>query len=223
MFNSLFKASILLLIKSETSCTCICILMVPWKNSDILRTMKLDCKMQMLLSIVYWRLPPGEQGGPAGGALGLDVVLLEDDALVGEVVEVRGDDGGVVPGHVVVAQVIRQDEHYVRGSPGPGHGGMSIQGKQRLLPYLGFLCLCLLWWPLCPATWISLNDALRSLSPPLPSTLLNVFCAKVKTKLNDLMRDHRIVLAPIWTFWHFFLSTSWNLKTSFLLKIYDST
>lgn len=67
----------------------------------------------MLSANVIW-IPPGEEGGPAGGALGLDVVLLEDDALVSQVLQVGGDDGGVVPGHVIVAQVICQDEDNVR-------------------------------------------------------------------------------------------------------------
>ena len=74
--------------------------------------------MQMLLSIVYWRLPPGEQGGPAGGALGLDVVLLEDDARPGQLEEVGGLHSGVVPGNVIIAEVISQDQQNV-GSFGP--------------------------------------------------------------------------------------------------------
>ena len=111
--------------------------------------MKLDCKMQMLLSIVYWRLPPGEQGGPAGGALGLDVVLLEDDALVGEVVEVRGDDGGVVPGHVIVAQVIGQDEHYVRRTSEKCQHNEKEGWKVSLIPVLSafvFVAMALVSW-----------------------------------------------------------------------------
>ena len=58
--------------------------------------------------------PSSQEGGSAGGALGLDVILLEDHALVCEVVQVGGDDGGVMPGHVIVTQVIRQDENNVR-------------------------------------------------------------------------------------------------------------
>ena len=58
--------------------------------------------------------PSSQERGSAGGTLGLDVILLEDHALVCEVVQVGGDDGGVMPGHVIVTQVIRQDENNVR-------------------------------------------------------------------------------------------------------------
>ena len=58
--------------------------------------------------------PSSQEGGSAGGALGLDVILLEDHTLVCEVMQVGGDDGGVMPGHVIVTQVIRQDENNVR-------------------------------------------------------------------------------------------------------------
>ena len=57
--------------------------------------------------------PSSQEGGSAGGALGLDVILLKNHALVSEVMKVGGDDGGVMPGHIIVAQVIRQDENYV--------------------------------------------------------------------------------------------------------------
>ena len=46
--------------------------------------------------------PSSEEGGSAGGALGLDVILLEDHTLVCEVMQVGGDDSGVMPGHVIV-------------------------------------------------------------------------------------------------------------------------
>lgn len=66
----------------------------------------------MLSANVIW-IPSSQEGGSAGGALGLDVILLKDHALVCEVMKVGGDDGGVMPGHIIVAQVIRQDENYV--------------------------------------------------------------------------------------------------------------
>ena len=59
-----------------------------------------------------------QQRRPARGALGLDVVLLEDDARPGQLEEVGGLHSGVVPGNVIIAEVISQDQQNV-GSFGP--------------------------------------------------------------------------------------------------------
>ena len=84
--------------------------------------------------------PPGEEGRPAGGALGLDVVLLEDDALVSQVLQVGGDDGGVVPGHVIVAQVICQDEDNVRRTSEECQtNGMKVE---KIYFNTCFVCFC---------------------------------------------------------------------------------
>ena len=54
-----------------------------------------------------YRVSAGHQGRPGGGADGLDVALLEDDPGRGQPPQGGGQDVGVVPGHVIVAQVIR--------------------------------------------------------------------------------------------------------------------
>ena len=50
----------------------------------------------------------------AGRALRLDIILLKDDPSLGQVLQVGGDDGGVVPGDIIVAKVICYYQDYVR-------------------------------------------------------------------------------------------------------------
>ena len=59
------------------------------------------------------RISPCEESRSAGGALWLDIVLLQDQARLGEVEEVGGLHSGVVPGHVVITQVVGQDQEDV--------------------------------------------------------------------------------------------------------------
>ena len=56
------------------------------------------------------RISPREKSCPAWCTLWLDIVLLQDEAGLGEVVEVGGLNGGVVPGNIVIAQVVCQDQ-----------------------------------------------------------------------------------------------------------------
>ena len=50
-----------------------------------------------------WQL---SAAAPGGGALGVEVWGVEGGAQAGELLQVRGHHGGVVPGHVTPAQVI---------------------------------------------------------------------------------------------------------------------
>jgi len=45
--------------------------------------------------------------------LRLDVILLKDDPSLSQVVQVGGDDGGIVPGDIVIAKVICYYQDYV--------------------------------------------------------------------------------------------------------------
>ena len=45
----------------------------------------------------------GHEGGPGGGAGGLDVVGVQQDTLAGQLLQAGAVDVGVVPGHVVPA------------------------------------------------------------------------------------------------------------------------
>ena len=56
------------------------------------------------------RISPRKQGSSAGSALWLDIVLLQDETCLGKVEEVGGLHSGVVPGHVVIAQVVGQNQ-----------------------------------------------------------------------------------------------------------------
>ena len=62
----------------------------------------------MLTSSVYG-IPASHQGGPGGGADGLDIALLQPHPGHGQLLQVGGDHVAVVPGDVIVAEVIR---HY---------------------------------------------------------------------------------------------------------------
>ena len=44
----------------------------------------------------------------------LDIILLKDDPSLGQVLQVGGDDGGIVPGDIIVAKVICYYQDYVR-------------------------------------------------------------------------------------------------------------
>ena len=46
-------------------------------------------------------------------ALSLDIILLKDDPSLGQVLQVGGDDGGVVPGDIIVPKVIGYYQDYV--------------------------------------------------------------------------------------------------------------
>ena len=158
--------------------------------------------------------PPSEEGGSAGGALGLDVILLEDDALVREVVQVRGDDGGVVPGHVIVAQVIGQDEHYVRRTSEKCQHNEKEGWKVSQIPVLSafvFVAMALVTWnkdELILMRWCTqvICNTVWNVLESLPSLLKMFLNVKVKLNLN-VTRPLHCFRAPI------FLSTSWNLKT----------
>ena len=54
-----------------------------------------------------------KKSSSAGATRGLRVVRLQPDARPGQPVQGGHDDGGVVPGHVVVAEVIRYHDHNV--------------------------------------------------------------------------------------------------------------
>ena len=43
----------------------------------------------------------------------LDIILLKDDPSLGQVLQVGGDDGGVVPGDIIVPKVICYNQVYV--------------------------------------------------------------------------------------------------------------
>ena len=45
--------------------------------------------------------------------LRLDIILLKDDPSLGQVMQVGGEDGRVVPGDIIVAKVICYYYHYV--------------------------------------------------------------------------------------------------------------
>ena len=70
----------------------------------------------MLESLSPVRISPCEQSRSARGALRLNIVLLHDETRLGEVKEVGRLDPGVVPGNIVVAQVVSQDQQDVRAS-----------------------------------------------------------------------------------------------------------
>jgi hypothetical protein len=50
----------------------------------------------------------------AGKSLRLNIILLKDEPSLGQVLQVGGDDGGVVPGDIIVAKVICYYQDYVR-------------------------------------------------------------------------------------------------------------
>ena len=54
----------------------------------------------------------------AGRALRLDIILLKDDSSLGQVLQVGGDDSGVVPGDIIVPKVICHYQDYVGLSSG---------------------------------------------------------------------------------------------------------
>ena len=43
----------------------------------------------------------------------LNIILLKDDPSLGQVLQVGGDDGGVVPGDIIVPKVIGYYQDYV--------------------------------------------------------------------------------------------------------------
>ena len=62
----------------------------------------------------------------------LRIILLKDDPSLGQVMQVGGEDGGVVPGDIIVAKVICQNQDYVwlAGSLS-GHGGGQQQQEEH--------------------------------------------------------------------------------------------
>ena len=59
------------------------------------------------------RISACEKRGSARRTLGLDVVLFEDDARPRQLVEVGSLHSWVVPGNVIIAEVISQDQQNV--------------------------------------------------------------------------------------------------------------
>ena len=47
------------------------------------------------------------------GTLSLDIILLKDDPSLGQLLQVGGDDGWVVPGDIFVAKIICHYQDYV--------------------------------------------------------------------------------------------------------------
>ena len=45
--------------------------------------------------------------------LGLNIMLLKDDPRLGQLLQVGGDDCGVVPGDIIIAKVICYNQDYV--------------------------------------------------------------------------------------------------------------
>ena len=67
-----------------------------------------------LLSANMERIFAGEQGRSGGGADLLTVCLLQCEASLRQSLQGSGRHVRVVPGHVIVTKVVRQDKNYVR-------------------------------------------------------------------------------------------------------------
>ena len=69
-------------------------------------------EVTMLSACVYW-ISSSHQSCSGGSAQWLDIALFQSDPGVDQGLHVRSDHVHVVPGHIIVSQVIRQDQHNV--------------------------------------------------------------------------------------------------------------
>ena len=66
-----------------------------------------------MLSANVIGISASQQSCSTGGTFWLDIVLLQYDSSRGQLGEMGGNDGGVVPGDIVEAKVICQNKHNI--------------------------------------------------------------------------------------------------------------